>query len=92
MLSVDIVEEKVALLNSRFSPIYDVEIFEFLMRDDLNSLAKLDKQSVYADYMVFVKPTNYDPVTNYFNTSSEEAVIRGVMAINSNRTATTPFI
>lgn len=84
--AVDLVEEKVALLNNKKSPIEDKEISEYLATKNLNLIATLSAQEAYADadYVVIATPTDYDPQTNYFNTGSVEAVIKSVMSVNPN--------
>ena len=84
--AVDIVPEKVEMINNRKSPIIDKEIEEYLSTHDLHLRATTDGTSAYkdADFVIISTPTNYDPVKNYFDTSSVEAVIKLVMASNPN--------
>lgn len=86
--AVDIVQEKVDLINSKKSPIVDNEISEFFSSKKLNLTATTDAEKAYAgaDFVIVSTPTNYDPVKNYFDTSSVEAVVELVKKINPNTT------
>ena len=84
VVALDIIAEKVALINLKRSPIVDAELEDYLKNKPLNLRATLDKNDAYvgADYIIIATPTDYDTETNYFNTKSIEAVIRDVLAIN----------
>ncbi|NCN44717.1 MAG: nucleotide sugar dehydrogenase [Thiomicrospira sp.] len=88
VVALDIVPEKIGLLNNKQSPIVDAEIEDFLAHKPLNLTATLDKHQAYqnADFVVIATPTDYDTETNTFNTQSVEAVINDVLAINPNAT------
>ncbi|MEM5468311.1 nucleotide sugar dehydrogenase [Celeribacter marinus] len=85
VVAVDVSAERVALVNARQSPIIDAELEEFLAHKDLDLTATTDAATAYtgADFVIVATPTNYDAQSNYFDTSSVEAVVEAVMAVNS---------
>ncbi|WP_338852228.1 nucleotide sugar dehydrogenase [Clostridium perfringens] len=88
VIAVDIIKEKVDMINNKISPIVDKEIEEYLKNEKLNLMATTDsyKAYKYAEFVIISTPTNYDPELNYFNTRSVEAVIANVLAINPDAT------
>lgn len=88
VIAIDIIQEKVDMINDRKSPIIDNEIEEYLATKELNLTATTDNYLAYkdAEYVIISTPTNYDPDKNYFNTRSVEAVIANVVSINPEAT------
>ena len=84
VVAVDIIQEKVDIINNKKSPIVDLEIEEYLKTKELNLIATTDAYKAYkdADYVIISTPTDYDPEKNYFNTRTVEAVIANVLSIN----------
>ena len=88
VIALDIIQEKVDLINNKKSPIVDKEIEEYLATKELNLVATTDAYKAYkdAEFVVISTPTDYDPEKNYFNTTSVEAVIANVLSINPDAT------
>ena len=86
VVALDVVKEKVDLINNKISPIIDTDIEHYLQHKELSLLATMDKKEAYkqADFVIIATPTNYDSDTNYFDTSTVEAVIKQVIEINSS--------
>lgn len=88
VIALDIIQEKVDMINDRISPIADTEIEDYLANKELNLIATTDNYMAYkdAEYVIISTPTNYDPELNYFNTRTVEAVIANVLSINPEAT------
>ena len=88
VVALDIIQDKVDMINNKKSPIVDKEIEEFLANKELNLVATTDILKAYkdAEFVIISTPTDYDPEKNYFNTRSVESVIENVLSINQNAT------
>ncbi len=88
VVALDVIQEKVDMINNKISPIVDTEIEEYLATKKLNLVATTDAYKAYkdADFVIISTPTNYDPELNYFNTRTVEEVIANVLAINPDST------
>ena len=88
VVAVDIIQEKIDMINDKVSPIADKEIQEFLSEKKLNLIATMDSDVAYknADFVIISTPTNYDEELNYFNTDSVEVVIQNVLKVNTEAT------
>lgn len=88
VVAIDIIQEKVDMINNKVSPIVDKEIQDYLSNKELNLVATTEAYKAYkdAEFVIISTPTNYDPEKNYFNTRSVEAVIANVLSINPNAT------
>lgn len=88
VVAIDIIQEKVDMINNKVSPIVDKEIQDYLSNKELNLVATTDAYKAYkdAEFVIISTPTNYDPEKNHFNTRSVEAVIANVLSINPNAT------